>query len=508
MSRLQQLAAFYEAAQDLATGRTSVELVSLADPTASHLNELIRGLTNHVQNGDMAPLADLVACARSLRWHLLTDPAPFGPGTARSGRAQDLAELSSRYVQSVDPDLRPVLEKLASLSKAVRESMTPPAGTLLLESLEEIGLTDCIVVLASTRAAHSTEGWFRELGLSVPVATSRQHVQLTMHGTAFYIGPPSLFGPVPTTAPRAWHVSYLFGSWVRDRSLPRPRIAAYVEGSSAPRSRLYKVGDQPRATVPPTAPEDSLLLTPLWPAPEPPRAPQPDEVTARKVLLSGGLSIMLDGDGELIRTFNPSHPVGDRVELRPVAHLAPGSYLVLREGETGREALYERALSLLGEARHEIESTQGEWKSALQQQLHVRGVSETVQALRQAGLKAAGQASAWTARTVARPQRDEDFRLLLTWLDLEPARYLPNASRLRRSRSQAMADIREQLESALADADMAALERDGFLRIAPGVSGFAGITATRVLAISPHEVLMHKHAVRIPQEDRSARWLE
>ncbi|URN13210.1 hypothetical protein LUW77_21825 [Streptomyces radiopugnans] len=400
------------------------------------------------------------------------------------------------------------MHELALVTQAVHTDTVPPTGELLLQSITEIGAADCVVILASTRAAQGTRDWFTELDLRAHVASDSQHPQLAVHDTAYYIGPPSLFRASATASPRARNITYMFGSWVRDRRIPRLRLTDFAEGTPALRIRTFQVGDQPALLSEPHPVVPDLRPEPVWTPPPPDRVARPDNVMARQILLGGGLSIMLDTNGELIRTLNPAQPVGERVELRRVADLVPGAYLVLREGETGRDALYERTMQLLGDHSAAVEATQNEWKSALQRRLTSLGRSEVVDALRRAGLKAARQAAAWTERTVARPQRDEDFLLLLRWLELEPDRYTGNAGLLRRRRSQAMADIREELEQALADADMHRLEREGCLRIAPSGTGFAGITAARVLAIAPYEVPVHKHAVRVPRDDRSARWLE
>ncbi|MFD7487409.1 hypothetical protein [Streptomyces mirabilis] len=508
MSQLRRLTELYTVAEDVAEGRSSLELVSIADQTAWHIDQILRSLTAALSDGSATPLAAVVACARSLRWRLLTEPFPIRHGVARSARAYELEQMATRCMTSVDDVLHTPLRELILLTQAIHTDTVPPTGELLLQSITEIGAADCVVILASPRAAEGTQDWFDEENLRAHVASDSQHSQLAVHDTAYYIGPPSLFGASATASPRARNITYMFGSWVRDRRIPRLRLAVYAEGTPALRIRTFQVGDQPDLRSQPPSVVMDLRPEPVWSPPPTNRVVRPDDVMARQILLGGGLSIMLDTNGELIRTLNPARPVGERVELRRVADLVTGAYLVLREGETGRGALYERTMQLLGDNSAAIETTQSEWKSALQQRLSSLGRADVVDALRRAGLKAASQAPAWTERTVARPQRDEDFLLLLRWLELEPDRYLGNAALLRRRRSQAMADVREELEQALADADTQHLEHDGCLRIDPAGTGFAGITAARVLAIAPYEVPVHKHAVRIPRDDRSARWLE
>src|SRR5205814_7139352 len=105
-----------------------------------------------------------------------------------------------------------------------------------------------------------------------------------------------------------------------------------------------------------------------------PRLPtSEDEVNARQVLLCGGLSIMLDLEGDSIRTLDPNRPAGHRVEMRDVATVGPGTYLVLREGQTESGPLYTRALARLATQAESVEKSQSGWKAALRQQLQVLG---------------------------------------------------------------------------------------------------------------------------------------
>jgi hypothetical protein len=217
---------------------------------------------------------------------------------------------------------------------------------------------------------------------------------------------------------------------------------------------------------------------------------------------------MLDLEGESIRTLDPTRPAGARVEMSDVASVAPGTYLVLREGQTESAPLYARALTRLGAQAETVERSQSGWKTALRQQLATRGPSEVVRSLRALGVEAAAQAPVWTAQTLARPRSEVDFGILLRWLGLPREPYSQHADLVRKARYQALVDVREALEVALGRADLHDLEQAGFLRLDLDLEGFAGIVATRVLAISPHLDVVARSELRIPKGDASARWLE
>jgi hypothetical protein len=284
-------------------------------------------------------------------------------------------------------------------------------------------------------------------------------------------------------------------------------FSADAIGGIRPRTRTHKIGDD--AFIPDRLRrvEDQLKPAPAWVRPKFRLPVGGDEVHARRVLLCGGLSIMLDLEGETIRTLDPDRPAGGRVRMRDVEDVDSGTYLVLREGQTESEPLYARALARLAARADAVERSQTEWKSALRERLHA-GSAEVTRSLRALGVKAAAQAPAWTARTLARPNSDADFEILLRWLGVPLEPFREHANLVRRARSQAVVDVKEALEAALGDADMRGLERVGFLKLDLELEGFAGIVATRVLALSPHLDVVARSELRIPREDTRARWLE
>ena len=120
----------------------------------------------------------------------------------------------------------------------------------------------------------------------------------------------------------------------------------------------------------------------------------------------------------------------------------------------------------------------------------------------------AKQAKAWTAPHLIRPHSDKDFELLLEWLRIPTQPTFRNATRLRKMIYQASADIREELEAAVSEADMSMLELSGYLCLDFETGGFRSIVATRVQAVSPRSCVVPRHEVRVLFEDRGGLWLE
>ena len=255
--------------------------------------------------------------------------------------------------------------------------------------------------------------------------------------------------------------------------------------------------------------EEDLLPQPVWGSRvSEDRAPNADEVEVRKILLSGNRAIWLDDDGERIRALDPTQPPGERVGYSEVPAVAPGTYLLLREGEAERESLHARAFTRIGPRASAIQESQASWKSALIEQLRARGIRDSERALRALGVRAAGQVRAWASPHVIRPQSDGDFERLLGWLGLPIQPHFGHASLLRHEVHRATRELRDRLEAAADAADLHELERVGHMTLDIAEPGFRGMFVTRVLAIAPFTELVARYDARVPFADEGAQWLE
>ena len=252
----------------------------------------------------------------------------------------------------------------------------------------------------------------------------------------------------------------------------------------------------------------SCCLEPVWgPRQSPDRELTSDEVEAHKVLLSGNHAIWLD-DGHRIRALDPTQPVGERVTYIQVDAVRAGTYLLLRQGETEHGALYQEALSLLGNQAGAINATQRAWKNRLAQRLSELGYKKVMFQLEARGVRTIERARAWTDPHLIRPNSDHDYRCLLEWLGIPLQPTFEHATHLRKRLYQASANIREELEAAISATDLSDLELTGCLSLEVQTEGVRGILAARVLAISPYTEIVPRHETRLLFEDRSGRWLE
>ncbi len=493
-------------AMSSAIAHTGVEIMAVGDPAGARFNAAVRRLIVLVKEEGPGYIDELASAAKALRWRQMTRPQPLAFNSGLLHLAHEVGRYSRRLTGAIAEQT--LLDELAASAAAVAAS-DPVLGTVLLRSCLEVGAENCVVIAASKPAAADLGAWLQEQGILVLTVGELEREQ-PKRDQAYVVGPPRFYRSSLVTAPVTSGISFLLPAWFGDRSVPTSAIAPYAEGALRIQARVFTEGDTTEPEVDlPAEPEDEdeFLPQPTWGARQSgEKEPTSEEVEARKILLSGNLAMWLD-DGERIRSLDPAQPAGERVTYTEVPVVRAGTYLLLRQGENERGALYQAAIARLAHGAA-VDKAQVAWKQLLVRKLQTLGYRRTVRELRAAGVKTADRARAWTDSNLIRPHSDQDFERLLRWLEVNTQPTFGYATMLRKSLYQMTAEIREQLETAVSAADLSELEAAGHLRLDLGTDGFRGILATRILAISPFTDIVSRHDARVPFEDRSGRWLE
>ena len=79
---------------------------------------------------------------------------------------------------------------------------------------------------------------------------------------------------------------------------------------------------------------------------------------------------------------------------------------------------------------------------------------------------------------------------------------------LRRALYKAIAELRQELEVAVGQVGLLALQRDGVMHLELQREGFRGMIVARVLARAPFTEIVPRYQTRVPFPDRGAQWLE
>lgn len=504
MSRIEALNQRYAACASLA--RDGVEIVAVGDPAGARFNAAVRRLMVLVRDEGVGFLDDLVGAAKALRWRRITQPQPTAVNPSLQHLASQVANQAGRLRGAIGDQA--LLNELASAA-SVLAATDSDVGSALLTSIDEVRPHACVVVAASRPAAAALEVWLRDRGVLVLTAGELQRFQPERE-QAYVIGPPRFYRPSLVTAPVTSEVCFLLPTWFKDRSVPRSTIAAYADGAVRIEARVFTEGD----TTEPVADltdepydESEYLPQPTWGIRrDSDREPGNEEVEARKVLLSGNLAMWLD-DGERIRSLDPNQPAGERVTFTEISTVRAGTFLLLRQGETEHNALYQAAITRLARGAV-VDLSQANWKHLLSDRIQEVGYRQVVKQLRAAEVGTADRARAWSNPNLIRPASDQDFERLLRWLGIPVQPTFGYATMLRKTLYIVSAEIGRQLEAAVANTDLSQLDAIGHLSLDVKTEGFRGILATRVLAVSPFTEIVSRHDARVPFEDRSGQWLE
>lgn len=504
MTRIHDVARRYEAAASLMHHGSSI--FAVGDPAGAQLNAAIRR-TLFVLGDDRSEVwSDVLEAAIALRWRRMTQPQPKVFQTNQ--HMIDVIVRQAKTLRNLVSD-GSLLDLIAAGAVAVGETDSP-VGAILLESIQEVGPRECVVVASNGAARAGLASWLDEVGATVLVPSELAAVDPIIE-TSYVIGPPMFMPSSVVTAPATPEVTFLMPDWFANRSMPSSTLGVHAEGQIVVKTSVHQIGE---STEPDTAVgddeeiDDVYFPQPLWGTrASGDREPACDEVEARKILLAGGQGLWLD-DGDRIRSLDPKQPEGARVGYEPVRAIAPGTYLVLRQGETERGAMYEQAITSLGGRAAGILKTQVRWKTRLQERLTRTGSRRAMAELERLGVRSCGQVRAWTDPRLICPQRDADLALLLDWLGEPSQPTYGNAITLRRAVYKASANLRKQLEAAVARADLRVLERDGTLHLDLPREGVRGIIVARVLAKAPFTEIVNRYQVRVPFADRSAQWLD
>ncbi|MEH3131079.1 MAG: hypothetical protein PGN27_14100 [Mycolicibacterium neoaurum] len=504
MNRIDTLDQRYAASTSLVL--TGVEIVAVGDPAGARLNAAVRRLLALVKAEGGDYLDDLAGAAKALRWRRVTQPQPLEFNPNLIYLSDEVNKHAARLRGAiVDQGL---LDELAATAVLVA-STNSVVGETLLRSVEEVGADSSVVIVSNKAAAAGIEAWLQERDVLVLTAGELERVQ-PLREQAYVVGPPRFYPSSLVTAPIASGVAFVLPAWMSDRTVPRSAIAAYAEGAIRIEARTFTESDTSEPALEmPDEPEDvnEYLPQPVWGRRQGcDREPTSEEVEARKVLLSGNLAMWLD-DGERIRSVDPEQPAGERVTYTDIPAVRVGTYLLLRQGETERNALYQAAIARLvnGDV---VQQTQEAWKRLLAKRIEQSGIRHVVRQLRAAGVRTADRARAWTDPNLIRPISDQDFERLLQWLDVPTQPTFGYATLLRKTLYQVSAEIGKHLELAVSATDLSELKTAGHLSLEVEHEGFRGILATRVLAISPFAEIVQRHDARVPFKDRSGQWLE
>jgi hypothetical protein len=505
MSRIHDVIHHYNACRAML--KHGVDIFAVGDPAGARLNAAVRRALYQVDDDNRDVWGDLIRAANAVRWRRMMQPQPTAYSPALSEAVAGVLR-AAKLLRSFVGD-ESLVDQVADAATAVGDTDSP-VGAELLRSVKEAGTKACVVVASSGSARSGVHGWLEQFGVQVVVTSDLDNLSADI-GQSYAIGPPTFFPASLVTAPATEAITFVMPAWFGNRSVPASSFGPHSEGGAAIGVNVHLIGDvaEPPTQVPEAAEiEDTFYPQPVWGSRKSgDREPESDEVEAWKILLGGGLALWLD-DGERIRSLDPRQPEGDRVSYEAVDAVQPGTYLVLREGATEHGAMYDAALAAVGQRAASITATQERWKHALADRHARDGARHVIDELKVRGVLSAARVRAWIEPTLICPKHEEALAALLEWLGIPLQPTYGNAVSLRRALYKAIAELRQELEAAVGQADLSALQRDGLMHLELRREGFRGMIVARVLARAPFTEIVPRRQTRVPFPDCGAQWLE
>lgn len=506
MKTLKEIRDIYKVVKKAST--SPVEIVSVTDNVGEQLTLLLRKIRSEIEPFTDSFWDEALALLAGIRWHWSLSPG----SPLLNQRLQEM--LQSIAVQLEVLRLRGAkaehLEAIQELIELVRCAPLSPMAEVLQEYLFDGTGMDVGLVLPRRYLAEQ----YRDSVSSVFPETrllGRDDVQDTPPvEQLLFMGSPQLFGEHAWQAPRAEEQVFVVPNWIAKTGLPvSPLQNLYIN----PYRRVVK---HSAASQLPKITEDPLSMMGFSAYTGPGETPANqdsgplgvDEVWARQVTLADGRSTMLDVEGEQVRTLDPWAEPGQRVKLTDVEEVQTGSYLVLRVGASETDALRDLTVAHLGGDSASVLAAHSLWKSKLSTQLRRHGERWVRRKLLEFGMQTLPRVEAWCLASTFGPRADDDFALLMIWLDLSPHRFLQARSQLRSAQSIVTHAIRTDMETRLSGGDMQKLVSQGTLEIEAETEGVAGMLAGEVVAVSSELKRVRKHQLRVLETGRRLKWQE
>jgi hypothetical protein len=548
----------YDAAASATVSRTSVE-----DPQVqafSHrVTALLRQLGDDAADEYWAPVTRRL---RRVRWELATTPLPLNHDSLELSESSAFIVSALRACDRIYPAhavaaraVSQQLEELASMDSdplggAIVRLLTPGAvegrvaggkacedeTVAVLDSsssalLSDLGMRqgsndsphvaspdgdDTAIVLPRSRHALAVQDHLASAGIPVTVVTAAQLAQTTVYGRATIVGSLAWYPSHVVAAPRAFRLHVVQYGWIRD-DVPETSV---FTGSEERAPMVPPLERLPPTSIPENdhqADSHELLAPTDWaaigatstPTEDGPAGRTPEIVQAYLLLLASDEAVYLEAE-EGSRAYVVA--LGAEKELRqvPTRSIAPGTYLVTREGGEG-DYIAAIANSLLGEGAGELRAAQRRWKGMLQELVQRLGLHAVVRRLEEAGSLRATEMNArrWASDSSIRTQDYRDFQAIMSviGLDAEAEDLWKQMALIDQAHLKAGQRVRALLEHEILEGDTRELERKGWMDYdVAEIEGEGALRVARVEARAPETMPVQARTTRRPFQVERDLW--
>lgn len=459
------------------------------------VRRLIHGLGEAISDEVWKPI---LTPLRRYGFALCAAPLPFNEPSIQP---QDIGKLHSRRdeLAMVYPAQVIQLGNTILCLEALIQSNENPYGTWLTEAaLRNRG--GGAVLIRDSRLVDSAEHHLsrnpatRRLSVITPAQLTRERC----FDVLYVLGAARWFPSFIFDAPRAKKTELVRYAWIKDIREP---IKTFLS-AAAP---IAEAGDDP------SEPEDSYDAADLLPVVDWRSIGQKfaaaelhntlESAEARLVLLEGDRAVFLEAaDGASVLTIDlDADESTERLARIATNEVRPGTFLLLRTGGGGDYIVTEADRHFLKGRAGEVRKAQQHWKALLRKEVQNDGLLGVSLRLIDLGSSSAEEINVrnYISPRSIRTRAPEDFKAIMRLVGLgeEWQAYWDMMGEIDHAHRLAGHRIRRQLLHKLEGLDLTELERVGRLDITLPEVDAGGLTAFRVLDVSPDTQLVANHSL-------------
>jgi hypothetical protein len=459
------------------------------------VRRLIHGLGEAVSDEVWKPI---LTPLRRYGFALCAAPLPFNEPTIQP---QDIGKLHSRRdeLAMVYPAQAIQLgNTILCLEALIQSNENPYAAWLTDAALQNRG--DGAVLIRDSRLVPSSE---RELSRNratrrLSVITAAQLTRERCFDTIYVLGAARWFPSFVFDAPRANKTELVRYAWIKDIREPSKSFLSAAAPTPEAADEPSEHGESyDAADVLPVV--DWRSIGQKFASAEPQNSLESAE--ARLVLLEGDRAVFLEtADGATVLTIDlDADESTERLARISTNEVRPGTFLLLRTSGGGDYIVTEADRHFLKERAAEVRKAQQQWKALLRQEVLKDGLLGVSLRLIDLGSSSAEEVNVrnYMSPRSIRTRAPDDFQAIMRLVGLggEWQAYWDMMGEIDHAHRLAGHFIRRQLLHNLEGLDLTELERVGSMDITLPEVDAGGLTAFRVLDVSPDTQLVGNHSL-------------
>jgi hypothetical protein len=177
--------------------------------------------------------------------------------------------------------------------------------------------------------------------------------------------------------------------------------------------------------------------------------------------------VFLPTSSGAIDAVDPTAPVGERVQRIAISNITTDSILLLRVGSSEGEAISRMANDIGGSEAKRCRSIQSFWKSKLKERISINGTAKVIRDLKDLGV-ANPWIIDWSHQSTIRPNSIDNFKIILTYLNIEHEETIEAMNILRHLHQVAGMRFRAILKQKFETLDLDEISLNGYVLVELG----------------------------------------